>query len=172
MSTVNQPPAPWGPAPQYHPPKKKRHTVRNVLLSVAGVFVVLIAVSAALNGGNKSAGGSHGRPPAGGDPSSTTRVDKGAGAKDASGDVKINACEADPGSGIVTGTAAIHNNSSGRSDYYIQVVFTDAAGTNIGSGYAVAQSIEGGQRAVADLFGTVTGTLAKCTVTTVQRTAS
>lgn len=45
-----EPPAPIQPV-QAAPPPKKRHRVRTIILSVVGVFVVLIALGAALGGG-------------------------------------------------------------------------------------------------------------------------
>lgn len=178
---MTMPPAPPGyrwPPPQ---PPRERHTVRTVLLSVfgglAGLLVLLLVIGIAAGGGDDTSpatGNTVTAFPAGdgttvAPPANT--VDRGYGANDASADAKITSCRVDT-IGLATGTVAITNRSSGRSDYYIEIVFTDAAGTNIGTGYATANTVQGGQRATADLFGTVTGKLAKCAITTVQRTAS
>lgn len=101
----------------------------------------------------------------------SNEIDQGLGARDASEDVTISSCAADS-LGFVNGKLSITNHSNGRSDYYVEVVFLDAAGTNIGSGNALAMSVEGGQNATTDLFGTFTGKLARCKLTEVQRTAS
>lgn len=158
--------------PSWPPPQpKRRHALRNVLLSLLGVFVVLVAIGAALGGGNtddqrpSQAGGNE---PATVPPST---VGRGYAAHDASADAKITSCQ-DGGYGFVQGKVSITNHSPGRSDYYIQVVFLDKAGTNIGDGVATALAIDGNQRAVTDLVGTLSGKLATCKITVVQRTAS
>jgi hypothetical protein len=67
----------WGQQPtQYLPhlqppkPPRKRHTVRNVLLSIAGLFVVLGGIGAALGGGSKPAANSG----TGGQPSAVSQT--------------------------------------------------------------------------------------------------
>jgi hypothetical protein len=183
------PPPGYGwPPPQPLQPKK-RHIVRNVLLSTLGVFVLLIVIAAIVGGGetrNPAAGGQPVTNVPAGSPATTskataaapkkptpaTTVGRGYGSEDASADVKLTSCADTGGYGLVSGKLAIVNHSPGRSDYFIDVTFLDAAGTNIGSGFASASAVEGGQRATADLVGSVSGKLATCKVITVQRTAS
>ena len=58
MSNQNPPPPPGGQFPQqpvpgqpYFPPQKKKHTARNVILIVIGIFILLIGGCFALIGG-------------------------------------------------------------------------------------------------------------------------
>ena len=44
----------WGAPPPPQPPKKK-HRVRNVLLGLAGLFVILVAIGAAVGGSHNAA---------------------------------------------------------------------------------------------------------------------
>lgn len=189
MTMPPVPPPGYGWPPQQQPPKK-RHVVRNVLLSTLGVFALLVVITAIVGGGeakNPAAGGQAvTEVPAGSTaattpakpaaapkkPAPTSTVGRGYGSEDASADVKLTSCTDTGGYGLVSGKLAIVNHSPGRSDYFIDVTFLDAAGTNIGAGFASAQAVEGGQRATVDLVGSISGKLATCKVITVQRTAS
>ena len=50
-----RPPPPQNQPPSFQPPGKKRYTRRNVLLSIAGVVVVLGVIGAAVGGGKPAA---------------------------------------------------------------------------------------------------------------------
>jgi hypothetical protein len=88
-------------------------------------------------------------------------------------DVTVSKCEADEF--MMTANLAITNNSSKRSDYFIEVAFLDANGTHIGDGLASASNVEPGQSAAEDagdfapdgFSGAIT-----CKLTDVNRTAS
>lgn len=61
MPPTGQPPGwpPYGPPPQGPPsgqPPRKRHRIRNVVLSVVGVLVLIIVISAIASGSNKGGG--------------------------------------------------------------------------------------------------------------------
>jgi hypothetical protein len=51
------PPPGYYQPPQYQPPPRRRHTARNVLLSVGGVIVLIVVIAVAANGGGGSGTG-------------------------------------------------------------------------------------------------------------------
>src|SRR5580658_8418984 len=57
MSNPYPTPQPWAPPPA----PRKRHTVRNVLLAIGGVFVVLVVLGAVLGSGTKPASSATGQ---------------------------------------------------------------------------------------------------------------
>jgi hypothetical protein len=157
-------PPPSAPSPQWGqaPPPKKRRNTGLILLVVIGGLLAVLAI-AMLNG----------------DPTSTTveesasssqGISKGLGTKDAAADVKLLSFR-HRGYGEYQGTIEIVNHSDGTSDYYIELVILDQAGTNIDWTNAVAQQVRPGQRAVVH-FSTFEKLAAKAQVTQIQRTSS
>jgi hypothetical protein len=102
--------------------------------------------------------------------SADSGISKGLGTKDAAADVKLLSFR-HRGYGEYQGTIEIVNHSEGTSDYYIELVILDQAGTNIDWTNAVAQQVRPGQRAVVK-FSTFEKLAAKAQVTQIQRTSS
>lgn len=92
--------------------------------------------------------------------------------KQALKEVKITACARDAlGDVIVRGTT--HNTSSGRSNYFIDVVVVDPAGTQLDSSNAVASNVDPDQTAKWQAPTTAKfGAGITCKVADVIRTAS
>jgi len=145
----------------YQPPRKPKHTFRNLAFVGLAAIVLIITVAVATGGSKKDDNG----------PAKSPGVSRGIAAKDASADVTKVTCGT-ASYGLMSGQVAITNHSGGRSDYTISVVYLDAKGTHLGEGTAFVQNVEAHQKAVTDLVGTVTGKPASCKVTEVQRTAS
>jgi hypothetical protein len=102
-------------------------------------------------------------------------VGQGLGSQDASGDVSLGDCSTSYG--VVTCDLTIVNHSDGISDYYIEAVAEDSTGANVGSGNGVADHVEAGQTAKADLTVILSAGAGKPSditirLTQVQRTAS
>jgi hypothetical protein len=102
---------------------------------------------------------------------STSRAIGIISSKDATGDVNLGAIGQPDAIGFRTGTVHITNNSSGTSDYYIELAILDAAGTNIGWTNAVAEHVKPGQKARVEFHVTEDGA-DSVEITEVRRTAS
>ena len=121
---------------------KKRHVFRWLLLGVVAI-VVIVGIAAAGKKTKSAAPASPSSAPAGG---SVTTVSKGIGARDASKDVS-NLAIADPDAiGIRYVSAKVTNNSSKRSNYFIEVAIESADGkTQIDTTTLVVSNLEPGQ---------------------------
>jgi hypothetical protein len=131
-----------------------------VILVIIGALLAILAVAALTS-----------------DPVSTpaaepadSGISKGLGTKDASADIKLLSFR-HRDYGEYQGTIEIVNHSDGTSDYYIELVILDQAGTNIDWTNAVAQQVRPGQRAVVH-FSTFEKLAAKAQVTEIQRVSS
>ena len=160
-----------GWAPQ--PPSRghNRHVGRWIGLGLGGLIVVIVVASLASGGGQDAGTSGTTSTPAG-----NSGISRGLGTADATADVKIDkgsvSGEDLGGTGVAKATLTITNNSSKRSDYYIEAVLLNAAGENIGTANALVQAVEPGQVAHTELNGTYTGELDSVKITQVQRTAS
>jgi hypothetical protein len=163
----NTPPSQWGQTPPA-PPRKKRSAWQIILLMIVGLFVIG-GISNALTGGDDSTGSSAVTSAPRSEPADSG-ISKGLGTKDASADVKLLSFR-HRGYGEYQGTIEIVNHSDGISDYYIELVILDQAGTNIDWTNAVAQQVHPGQRAIVH-FSTFEKLAAKAQVTEIQRTSS
>lgn len=155
-------PPPYPPPPA-QPPKKK-HRGLKIVGGIVGALAVIGIISAAVGGGDskqpaadqqqgsatssvtkaaKSAATSKAAPSA--------SVGKGFGSKDASGDVKLG--KPTTNGYWVTIPVTVTNHSSKRSDYFIDVSLESADGkTQFDTGSAIAQRVEPGQSAVAEVM--------------------
>jgi hypothetical protein len=61
-------------------------------------------------------------------------------------EVKLTGCATDT-IGFVEAAGTVHNTSSGRSDYLIDVAVNDSSGTQLDSGSAIVNNVEPGQTA-------------------------
>jgi hypothetical protein len=164
MSTPAAPPkAPMELPPRPDVPAKRvDHSARNWTIAV--VIIIGLIVYGATSKNASAPDSNSGVEDSG--------IDQGLGTNDASGDVSLGSCSVD--FKIVTCQVNIHNNSDGRSDYFIEATITDSSGTNVGSGNAFATGVEGGQDAKTDLTGVISGSDENVNVeiTQIQRTAS
>lgn len=164
--------------------RKKRFILGGALL----LLVVVIVAASAGTGTDESdtaSGNGNGEAATGngnGDETATddgggndSGVSQGAGSQDAAADVEISECGiSDDGLEWGEATVSITNNSSGRSDYWITVVWESEDGsTRHTDTPVIANQIEPGQSTteVASAFEEVPED-AVCRVTEVQRTAS
>ncbi len=152
-------------------PKRKRHIGRTIVAAIVGLFVVGIVVSALNGSGDQTSPGGN---TTASQPSNG--ISSGLGTADATADVAIDKGSATGenlgGTGIAKATLTITNNSSKRSDYYIEASLLNSAGDNIGTANALVSAVEPSQVAHAELDGTYTGKLDTVQITQVQRTAS
>jgi hypothetical protein len=99
-------------------------------------------------------------------------ISQGVGSKDASADVKLVRFSGPDVLGLMTVHIEVTNNSSERSDYYIEMALVDKAGNNVGMTNAVADNIEPGQKAKAEAQFSTSDGADEVKVTEVSRTAS
>ena len=92
--------------------------------------------------------------------------------KNASADVTVSRCEADPSGGRPTADGEIRNHSSKASGYAFRVTFTDASGNKVSDAATSVTKVESGGNATWHAEG-VTGAKGplKCRATNVARTA-
>lgn len=94
------------------------------------------------------------------------------GKKDASADVHVTACTADPGGGKPTADGTIQNASSKDSAYAFTVTFSDSSGNKVSTGaVSVGKVTSGGQATWHTLGATNAKGPVTCTVGNVARTA-
>lgn len=101
-------------------------------------------------------------------------VSKGLAGKDATADVKLVSCGTydSTGMGFVQPKLTITNHSTKRSDYYVELGFYDAKGTQLGTANDLVDSVEAGKSATSSATGQADGKWKTCKLLTVQRTAS
>jgi hypothetical protein len=110
-------------------------------------------------------------------PTTDSDISRGAGSRDASADVGVPVMDPPDVIGVSYVHVPVTNNSSGRSDYFIELAIESADGaTQYETTFATLSSVEPGQSASAEgmvAWGSA-GAPADATVrtTTVQRTAS
>ncbi len=94
------------------------------------------------------------------------------GQKNASADVTVSRCEADPGGGRPSVDGEINNHSSKASTYAFNVTFTDSAGNKVSNGAVSVARVDPGATARwhADGVASAKGPL-QCKVGNVVRTA-
>jgi hypothetical protein len=92
--------------------------------------------------------------------------------KNASADVTITRCDADPSGGRPTADGQITNHSSKSSAYAFRVTFTDSSGNKVSDGAASVGKVDAGGTATwhADGVANANGPLT-CKATNVVRTA-
>ena len=96
----------------------------------------------------------------------------GSDEENASADVTVSRCEADPGGGRPTADGDINNHSSKDSAYAFTVQFTDSSGNKVSEGAVTVASVEPGATAQWHAVGLsgAKGPLT-CKPTSVERTA-
>ena len=155
---------------QVTPPTKKRRRWPWVLVGVGGTFVVLMGGCAALIGGAASQINNDAAEVAEGG------VSNGIGSKDATADVGTPTMTPADSLGFSTVQIPVTNNSSGRSNYWIDVVIESADGaTQFESTMAIVNDLDPGQSATAETMPINAESIpadAVVRLTTVQRTAS
>lgn len=137
-----------------------------------GAVVAIIGISVAASGGSDKTNTATTTGNAG---VTTTTVAKGLGSKDASADVHLGALGAPDVLKMRTATLTITNNSSKRSDYYIELSAESADGkTQYDTAAATATNVEPGQTTNGDVlpFTKTMPADAVVVVKSVQRTAS
>jgi len=99
---------------------------------------------------------------------------KGTADHPAKDDVALTACTSPDIIGVVYAKGDINNHSSKRSDYSMEITLTNAAGAQVGSGFANAENVEPGQIAHwSGIAGTdISAGGNTCHVVDVTRTAS
>ena len=94
------------------------------------------------------------------------------GAKNASADVTVSRCEADPSGGQPAATGNINNHSSKTSGYAFQVTFVDSSGNKVTQGFGSVASVPAGATATWSVGGIAGGKgPLSCKVSHVVRTA-
>src|SRR4051794_30352369 len=167
-------PTPTFPQPQLQvvaAPKKRRRWPW-ILVGIVGTFVVLGGGCAALVGGAVK----HAADSAAKDAKVVAEggVSNGIGTQDATADVGTPTMGAPDAIGVAYVQIPVTNNSSGRSDYFIDVVIESADGaTQLDTSSAFVQALEAGQSTTAEaMVGNAKSlpTDAVVRITTVQRT--
>lgn len=136
-------------------------------LHLITAFTVLIALAGCSSTGGDASSGSTKKPSSG--------ISKGAGSKDASGDIKVGKGVKDAALGWVSVPVTITNHSSKRSDYFVDLAIESADGAiQYDATTVFAQAVESGQKATEKGQFTKDGipATAKIVVKSVQRTAS
>lgn len=90
-------------------------------------------------------------------------------------DVKLSTCTVDTTlTDFVTVEGTIHNNSSKRSDYAIELVYNNPDGSRAGQGFAYETNIEAGQDASwkTSIFGSGVMAGGQCKIVKVNRSMS
>jgi len=158
----NQTYRPWLGSPAVQP--KKKHTTRNVLLTLGVLILLAFAGCVALVGGAVNEANK---------PDTPGSVSQGLGANDATADVVLGQAEVPDAIGVVYLPVTVTNHSEKRSDYYIEIAANDAAGDRVDFGNVLVMGLEPGQSSVEQAMFTndlPAGTSFK--VIQVQRTAS
>ena len=159
------------PVPQISvtPPKKRRRWPW-ILLGVGATFAVLMGGCMALVGAAASQIGDEAAEVAEGG------ISNGVGSHDATADIGTPTMAAPDAIGVSHVEIPVTNNSSGRSDYWIELVIESADGaTQLETTSAFVEDLEAGQSTTAEAMVIDAGSLpadAVVRVTTVQRTAS
>ncbi len=194
-----QPDQSWGPPPHgwrlwVDDTKAKKHTGRNVALSVLAVLVILIVIGVAAGGSKKTDNPATGTMPAAvtttvaAAPVTTAAATTTAAAArpttksapaiiggndEAKKDVTITTCAKDD-AGFVDAKVLITNHSSKASNYLVTVAFESPDGTTqLGTGIAAVNDLQPGQKAPEDAnsLQSATGKFT-CRVSAVTRYAS
>jgi hypothetical protein len=165
--TLAPPSVPSSPPPV---PTKNRRRWPWIVLGVGIAFMVMFGGCAALLGGAvKSANDAAKKAAEGG-------VSAGIGSQDATADIGTPTMTAPDAIGVSYIQIPVTNNSSGRSNYFIDLTIESADGaTQLDTSVAVVNDLEAGQSTTAKAMVTNADALpadAVIRVTTVQRTAS
>ena len=171
---MNMPaPTPHFPQVQVTPPKKRRRWPW-VLLGIGGTFAVLIGGCTALFAG--AASQIDDAVEEANEEVAEGGISNGIGSQDATADVGTPTMEAPDAIGVSYIKIPVTNNSSGRSDYHIELVIESADGaTQLDTAFAFVTELEAGQSATAEAMVTDADSFpadAVIRVTTVERTAS
>jgi hypothetical protein len=162
-------PAPQAPQVNVVPPKQRRRWPW-ILLGVGGTFAVLMGGCVALIGGAAS------QLDDAAEEVNEDGISNGVGSQDATADVGTPSMAAPDAIGVSYVQIPVTNHSSGRSDYWIELVIESADGaTQLETTSAFVEGLEAGQSTTAEAIVVDAESLpadAAIRITTVQRTAS
>jgi hypothetical protein len=133
--------------PQRSSGPKRRHTVRNVFLIIGGIIGVFIVIGIAASVAN---GGSNTSPAVSGSTASSHQATATAQAThNPVDDVTVGHLD-DQGYGMWQVTFTVVNHSSKASDYDIEYIAYDSAGTQVDSGDALVTDVQPGATSLTD----------------------